>query len=104
MRLRRMERSFKPVELTQMNGSNDEVDELNAEKRSDEAANAVEKQVAPKQGLRRHGLVPDPTQCQRNKPDDDQRIEDHCRKNCRLRRLKMYDVQCVEHRKGRSKH
>ena len=60
----------------QADGRDDQVDELDADERGDDAAQAVDQQVAPQQVGGRRGPVGDAAQRQRDQGDDDQRVED----------------------------
>ena len=52
------------------------IDQLDSNERNDDAADAINEQVAPQHCCSRHWLVTDSAKCERNQRDDDQRIED----------------------------
>ena len=56
-----------------------QVNELNAYKRNDHTAQAIDQQIAAQQRACTDGLVCHTTQGQRNKDRDDDGIKDHCR-------------------------
>ena len=58
-----------------MERGDDQIDELDADKRNDDAAEAVDEQVALKNGQRAHRFVSDAAQRQRNQRDDNERVE-----------------------------
>ena len=58
-----------------MERSNDEIDELDADKRHDDAAETIDEEVALEDGQRAHRFVGDAAQRQRNQRDDDERVE-----------------------------
>src|SRR5580700_9867037 len=80
----------------EMQGRNNEVDGLDAEKRNQDAADAVDQQIATQQWARPDGPVRDALQRQRNQSNDDQGVEDDRRQDGALRRLQMHDVQCLQ--------
>ena len=61
--------------LGQVKRGDDQVDQLDSDKRNDETAEAVDEQVALQDRERAHRFVSDATQRQRNKRDDDERVE-----------------------------
>src|ERR1700692_263099 len=71
--------------LSQMQGGDDEVDGLDADKGNDDAAGAVDHQVAAQQRAGPDGAIRHALQGQRNQPDDDQRVEDDRRQDRALR-------------------
>ena len=62
-------------------GGDDEVDQLDADERHDEAAEAVDEQVAAQQRGGADRPVGDAAQRQRDQRDDDQRVEDDRRQD-----------------------
>ena len=54
-----------------MERSDDQVDQFDADKRNNEAAEAVDEEVALQNRQRAHWLVSDAAQCQRDQRDDD---------------------------------
>src|SRR5664279_2395856 len=66
-------RSF--IGLHQIEGGDDDVDGFNADERNDDAAEAVDQQVALQRAERANGRVLHAAQCQRNQRDEDQCIE-----------------------------
>ena len=65
----------------EMQGGDDEVDDLDADERHDEAAEAVDQKVAAQQRGRADRPVGDALQRQRDQRDDDQRVEDDGRQD-----------------------
>ena len=61
--------------LGQVKCGDDQVDQLDSDKRNDETAEAVDEQVALQDGERAHRFVSDAAQRQRNQRDDDERVE-----------------------------
>ncbi len=72
----------------QIEGGDDEVDQLDADERHDEPAEAVDEEVAAKQRGRADRAIGDAAQRQRDQRDDDQRVEDDGRQDRRLRRVR----------------
>ena len=72
--------------LGQVEGGDDDVDELDADEGGDDAADAVDEQVAAQQRGGGHGPVADAAQGERDERDDDERVEDDGREDGRLRR------------------
>ena len=68
-----------------MQGRDDEVDGLDADEGDDDAAEAVDQQVAAQQRPGADRAVGDALQCQRDQRDDDQRVEDDRRQDGALR-------------------
>ena len=66
-------------------GGDDEVDRLDADERHDDAAEAVDQEVAPQQRRRADRPVAHAPQRQRDQGDDDQRVEDDRRQDGALR-------------------
>ena len=58
-----------------MKRRDDEVDEFDADERNDNAAEAIDEQVALQDGERAHWLVCNATQGQRDQRDDDERVK-----------------------------
>src|ERR1700761_7418002 len=63
----------------------DQIDQLDADERGDDAAQSVEIKVAAQQLRRAAGRVLNAPERQRDQYHDDDRVEDHCGKNRRLR-------------------
>ena len=61
--------------LNEMERGDDEIDELDADERNDDAAEAIDEQVALQNGERAHRFVGHAAQRQRNQRDDDERVE-----------------------------
>src|SRR5216684_2783777 len=80
------------------------VDELDSDKRRDDSTHAIDQQVAAQQGRRTQWTIPHAAESERNQGDDDQSIENHSGKNCRLRCAEMHYIQNAEHRKGSGEH
>ena len=58
-----------------MERGDDEIDELDADKRHDDAADAVDEEIALENCERAHRFVGHAAQRQRNQRDDDERVE-----------------------------
>src|SRR5581483_7625126 len=76
-----------------MQGRDREIDSLDADKRNDDAAEAVDQQVALQQRAGSYRTVTHALQRKRNQGYDNQRIEDDCRKNRALRAGEIHDVE-----------
>ena len=61
--------------LGQVKRGDDQIDQFDPDKRNDETAEAVDQQVALQNGERAHRFVSHAAQRQRNKCDDDERVE-----------------------------
>ena len=61
--------------LGQVKRGDDQIDQLDSDKRNDETAEAVDQQVALQNRERAHRFVSDAAQRQRNQRDDDERVE-----------------------------
>ena len=61
--------------LDEMERGDDEIDELDADERNDDAAEAIDEQIALENREGAHRLVGDAAQRQRNQRDDDERVE-----------------------------
>src|SRR5580698_7041570 len=64
------------VSLNQMEGVDDQVDDLDADERRDDAAEAVDQEIAAEQRGRSNGAEAHTTKCQWHQRDDDERVED----------------------------
>src|ERR1700737_1492987 len=82
----------------------DHVNQLDANERNDDSAQAVDQQVVTQQRGGAHGAVLYACQSQRNQGDDDQGIENYGRQYRRARSLEVHDVERVEHRESPRKH
>src|SRR5579872_916560 len=71
----------------------DDVHDLDAHKGRDDAADAVDEEIAPQQRLGAHRTVRHAAQRERHQRDDDERIGDDRGQNRRLRRLEPHDVE-----------
>src|ERR1700755_1606598 len=80
----------------EMQGGDHEVDRLNADERNDDAADAVDQQVAPQQRTGADRPVRDALQGERDQRDDDQRVEDDGGEDRALRRRQLHDVERAE--------
>ena len=69
----------------EVQGGDHEVDGLDADERNDDAAEAVDQQVAPQQRAGADRPIGDALQRQRDQRDDDQRVEDDRRQDRALR-------------------
>ena len=77
---------------------------LMPDERDDDAAHAVNQQVASQERCGADRPVADAAQRQRHECNDDDGIEDHGRQNRRLRCLQPHDVQRAKHRERREEH
>src|SRR5579862_3109604 len=75
------------------NVGNDQVDYLDTDERSDDAADAVYEQVPTQQRGGAERPITHSAQSQRHERDDDERVENDRGKNRGLRRLQPHDVQ-----------
>src|SRR6478735_3804191 len=82
----------------------DEVDQLDADERRDDAAEAVDVEVAAQQLRRAARGVAHASQRKRNERDDDDSVEDHGGQDRRLRAVQPHDVQQVEAGEQRHEH
>src|SRR5690349_12249833 len=84
--------------LCEAGSTDDEVDRLDPDERDDDAAEAVDQQVAAQQvrgpgGGADRAAVLDTFERQRDQRDDDQRVEDDRRQNGTFRRRQTHHVQ-----------
>ena len=82
--------------LGKVQGGDQKVDGLDADKGNDDAAKPVDQQIAPEQRTRADRTVGDALQRQRDERDDDQRIEDDGRQDGALRRRQIHNVERLE--------
>src|SRR5579885_1186745 len=75
----------------QVQRDEDQVDELDANERQDNAAEAVEQQVAPQDRRGAERAILHAAQGQRNQRNDDQRVEDYRREHRAMRRRQPHD-------------
>src|ERR1700738_2179196 len=87
---------LRPIFSSQVQGVDHEVDRLDADEWNNDAANAVNQQIAAQQRARADRTERDALQCQRNEGDDDQRIEDDGRQNRALRARQVHNVERLE--------
>src|SRR6478752_7956024 len=80
----------------QVQGSDNEVDRLDADERNDDAADAVDQQVASQQRTRADRPITDALERQRDERDDDQRVEDDGGEDRALRRRQVHDVERLQ--------
>ena len=69
------------------------IDEFDADERNDDAAEAVDEQVALQNGERADRLVRHAAQRQRNQRDDDERVENDGAQDRAGRAVQAHDVQ-----------
>src|ERR1039458_9217398 len=74
------------------------IDQPDSGERRDDAADAIDQQIAAQQGGRAHGPVLDAAQGQRNERDDNQRIEDDAGEHGAVRVVQAHDVEPGERR------
>ena len=63
------------MSLGEVKRSDDDIDQFDADERNDDAAEAVDQQVALQNGERAHRFVSDAAQRQRNQCDDNERVK-----------------------------
>src|SRR5262249_8926132 len=77
--------------LDQVQHGQNHVDDLDPDERHDQPAHAVYEQVITQQRGRAYWAVAHAAQRQRDQEDDDQRVEDHRRKDGAIRRAQAHD-------------
>src|ERR1700720_4507626 len=92
----RISRNMVATPSGETQGIDHEVDGLDADKRDDDAADAVDQQVALQQGPGADRTVGDALQGELNERDDDQRIEDDRRQDRALRAAEPHDVERLQ--------
>ena len=65
-----------PETLSEVKGGDDDVDRLDADEGQDQAAQAIDEEIAPEQRRRADRPISDALQRQGNEGDDDERVED----------------------------
>src|SRR5450432_4657330 len=85
--------------LDEVQGNEEEIDDLDAHERHDETAESVDQQVPAENHGRRRGAILDAAQRERNERDDDERVENHAREDRGLRRVQAHDVERLQRRK-----
>src|ERR1700735_5035363 len=93
-----------PETLSEVKGGDDNVDRLDADEGQDQAAQAIDEEIAPEQGRGADRPVSDALQRQGNERNDDERVEDDRGQDRRLRRCQAHDVERSENRIGRREH
>ena len=81
-----------------------DIDELDADEGNDDAAQAVDEQVALQDCERADRFVGNAAQRQRNERDDDERVENDGAENGAGRALQMHDVERRDRRECRHQH
>src|SRR5947207_3146510 len=89
----RMSENNSFIRLNQFEGGDDDVDGLDANEWNDDAADAIDEQVALQSGECANGRVFYAAQCQRDQGDDDERVENHRAQNGAGRTVQAHDVQ-----------
>src|ERR1700683_5651616 len=92
----RISRNMTLCSSSQMQDRDHEIDGLDADKRNDHAADSVDQKIAQKQRTGTDRSVAHTLQRKRNERDDDQRVENDCRKDGAFRRFQLHDVERVE--------
>ena len=87
-----------------MERSDDEIDELDADERHDDAAQAIDEQIALQNGQSAHRFVGHAAQRQRDQRDDDERVENDGAQDGAGRAVQMHDVERRDGREGRHQH
>src|SRR5262249_21227409 len=77
--------------LHEAEGHEDHLPELDPRERDEDAAHAIDPEVAPEDGRRADGAVADAAEGQRDERDDDQGVEDDGGEDGALRRGEMHD-------------
>src|SRR2546428_10477886 len=77
----------------QIERRDDKIDELDSNKRNDNAADTVDEQVALQRGERADGSIFHAAQRQGNERNNDERIEDHGAEDRAGRTVQPHDVQ-----------
>src|SRR5581483_2640565 len=85
-------------------GDEDDVDELDADERGDDAAQAVDQQVAAQDGGRPHGPELDALQSQGDERHDDQGVEDDRREDGGVGVVELHDVEGRQRREHALEH
>ena len=87
-----------------MERSNDEIDELDADERHDDATEAIDEEIALENCQGAHRLVGDAAQGQRNQRDDDQGVENDGAEDGAGGTVQVHDVERRDGREGRHQH
>src|SRR5256885_2326943 len=90
--------------LSEVQRANYEVDQFNSGERRDNPTEAINKKIPAQQSGCTERAVTNAPQRQRNKRDDNQRVENHGGKNGGLRRREMHDVEYAELGKSDREH
>src|SRR5262245_4135984 len=86
--------------LSEADGDEGQVNELDSDEWDNQSADAVDKQIVAEQGGGVDGAIFHAAEGKRNKEDDDQRVENDRRKYRTVGRRQMHDVEPVEHGVG----
>src|ERR1700692_960616 len=81
---------------SQVQDRDHQIDGLDADEGDDYAADSINQKIAQKQRTGADRPIAHPLQRQRNERDDDQRVEDDCRKDCAFWRFQLHDVERVK--------
>src|SRR6516225_2668116 len=92
------------IPLNESEGCDDDVYYFNADERDDDAAHAVNQEVAFQGRECADGCVFDAAKCQRDQSDDDQRVEDDSAENCAGIIVEMHDVERLDGGEGHHEH
>ena len=87
--------------LGEAEGDDREIDELDADEGHQDAAEAVDEEIAGEHRAGFLGAVLDAAQGERDQRDDDQRVEDDRREDRALRRVEAHYIEHAEFRNGR---
>ena len=87
-----------------MYASDDQIDELDADKRHNDATEAVDEQVALQDRQRAHWPVRDAAQRERNQRDDNEGVKNDGAQNGAGRAVQVHDVQRRNRRERRHQH
>src|ERR1700735_3622970 len=82
-----------PETLSEVKGGDDGIDRLDADEGQDQAAQAVDEQIAPEHRCAADRPISDALQRQGNQGDDDESVENDRGQDRRLRRREPHDVE-----------
>src|SRR5262249_17883641 len=88
----------------EVEGGEHEIDRLDADEWNDDAADAIDQQVAPQQRAGADRTITHAFERQRDQRDDDQRVEDDRGENRALRGGQVHDVERLQLRIERDEH
>src|SRR5215831_4120327 len=86
------------VSSRKADSGNEQVDQLDADERNDDAAEAIDQKIAAQQAGGADRTIGNAAQRQRDQGDNDQCIEDDRRQDGALGRMKLHDVERLQGR------